>query len=522
MRLFVAVLAAVALRATDAVAGPDPSTGAAAPSSGMVPDDIGCARGVAAFRRGELEAAAAQLRRCAETSAAAGHYLGLALVRLGRVTEGRRALAAGSRHDSFAAYPGAARLLLDLGLAYLAEGNAAWAVRVLTQARELAPQDERVRYHLGVALLRLGEAGAAADEIERTKPDALPAREGREQPLRLGLALYLAGRHEESRRHLSPLLLGDQGPVARGLLRATYEAEGVGASWISAELSAGLAVDTNPLYEHETTAPTAVGPLLAGSLSLRPWVDASNLVWGELAFARSFYFAADAAPPDKDPRDASPTELRAGAFYARRFQLSGRSFQVSGGYRFGVTFLDGAPPLADANHIFLEEHGGQIALQRLTAGGQSQVRIAETRASYADLPRTNWGTEVALEHSQALLGERLRLLGWITFRHEAAQSADYSTNTPGIGAGASALLYWGIVAGARLGYEYKNHYDSGGGRWGVQRVDHNLAVAAELGRALWLGLRLRAIYQRLQNFSTVQSYDYGRDLFTFALSWSTP
>jgi tetratricopeptide (TPR) repeat protein len=519
-RLALCTLGAVALYGA-ALAAPARVTAATVPQSGQAPADVDCARGLVAYRRGELASAASLLRRCAETSTAAGHYLGLALVRLGRTGDGRRALAAAARLDGFAAYPGAARLLLDLGLAYLAEGNAAWAVRTLSQARELAPQDERVRYHLGMALLRLGEASAAVDEIAGARPHGLPASEARDRPLQLGLALYLAGRWEESRRRLSPLLFGHQGSVARGLLRAAYEGEGIGAAWVSAELSAGMAVDTNPLYEHETTAPTAVGPLIAGSLVLRPWMDVHNLVWAELAFARSFYYGTTTPPPDKDPRDACPSELRAGAFYARRFQLEGRPFQLSAGYSFGLTLLDGAPPLADAHHLFLEEHSGQIALQRRSATGQSQVRIGVTRASYADVARTNWGTEIAFEHAQALLGERLRLLGWITFRHEDAQSADYSTNTPGVGVGASALAFWGVVAGVRLGYEYTYHYDSLGGRWGLQRVDNNLAFAAELGRSLWLGLRLRAIYQRLQNFSTVTSYDYSRDLFTLALSWST-
>jgi tetratricopeptide (TPR) repeat protein len=487
------------------------------------PPELQCAQGLARYQAGALREAAALLRTCATSNVAAAHYLGLALLRTGQLGDGRRALSAAARLDAFAAYGGASRLLLDLGLAYLAERNTVWAARVLGQARELAPDDRRIRYHLGVALLGAGETAGAADELTRAVDGVdrhLSAAERDPARLRLGLALYLSGRWEESRRRLGEV--GVRRDVARNLMRAAYEAEGLGASWISAELSVGAVVDSNPLYDHERTAPTALGPLVSGGLVFRPWVDSRNLLWGELSGARSFYFASGDPPADRDPRDATPSELRAAAFYLRRLSLGERFLHLSAGYTFGLTFLDGPPPLADAHHIFLEEHSGHVALQRPSSGGvQSQLRLSAIRSRYADLARCNWGTELSFEHGASFLGERLRLLGWLTFRHETAQSTDYSTNIPGLGLGGSFVGPLALVLGLRLGYDYRTYYDSAGGRWGVQRLDHTLAFAAEIGRALPHALRLRANYQRLQNFSSVTSFDYSRDLFTLALSWST-
>ncbi len=488
------------------------------------PPDLLCAQGIERYQAGDLRGAVPLLRQALARarggeSAAAGHYLGLALIQLGQLAEGRRALAAASR-----AAPDDPRLLLDLGQAYLQEGNAAWAARVLERAAELAPKDGQVRYFHGVALLRLGEATSAAEELTRAR--ALPGVDEADASLQLGLALYLDRRWEQSRLALGPALAGARGPAARQLLRAAHAAEGTPTSWISAELTAGMTVDSNPLYEHETTSPPAVGPSVAGSLTLRPWVSARNLLWGELAAARSFYFPAGAQPADQQvgARDASPTELRAAAFYARRLGSEGTALQVSGGYSFGLLFLDGAPPLADAHHLFLEQHGGHLSLQRLEAGHtQLQLRYSLTRSTFADLARSNWGNEVGFEYAWTLLGERLRLLGAMTVRHESAQSPDYNTIAPGLSLGGSFLAPLGIICGLRVGYEYQNHLDSAGStRWIDQRVDHNLAITAELGRALPHGLRLRAVYQRLQNFSTLTTYTYGRDLFTLGLSWSTP
>ncbi len=258
---------------------------------------------------------------------------------------------------------------------------------------------------------------------------------------------------------------------------------------------------------------------------LRPWVTPRNLLWLELAASRSFYFGVGEGAAEKQVKDASPTELRAGAGYTRRLPRGdGPPLALALAYRFGLTFLDGAPPLADPNHIFLEQHAGQLSLIRGGEGkGESQLRYTLSRSAFADLARSSWGNELAFEHGASLLSGRLRLLGWLSVRHESAQSRDYNQIVPGLGLGGSLLGPLGIVLGARVGYEYRNHLDSVGGvRWREQRVDNNLALTAELVRALPRNLTLRATYQRLQNFSTVESFDYGRDLVSLALSWSSP
>lgn len=265
---------------------------------------------------------------------------------------------------------------------------------------------------------------------------------------------------------------------------------------------------------------------MAGSLVFRPVITSRHSLWGELAAAHSFYLPTQSqAANTTSVKDASPSDIRAGAFYAFRTRGDDNlSYELSAGYSFGLTLLDGGPPLADSHSIFLEQHAGQIMLQRLSRGNaSSQLRYSLTRSDFADLPRCNWGNELGFEQGLSYLGERLRLLGWITLRYESAQSADYNQIVPGLGAGGSYLGPLQLVFGLRFGYEYRDYIDSmGSARWTDQRIDNNLAFTAEISRALPWNLRLRAVYQRLQNISTVQTYHFSRDLLTLGVSWSSP
>jgi hypothetical protein len=195
-----------------------------------------------------------------------------------------------------------------------------------------------------------------------------------------------------------------------------------------------------------------------------------------------------------------------------------------------LLFLDGKPPLADENHIFLEQHGGHLSLQhRWQDGDTLKLRYSLTREDYAELPRSNWGNELALEHTRSLFN-RTRLLAWLSLRHELATLADYDALVPGAGIGASYLAPWDLVLGLRVGYEHENHYRSGreDGRWFVegrgvtrQRLDNTLSVMVEVGRSLFWDLRVRAVYQWLRNYSTVELFDYGRHQATLNISWSS-
>jgi len=493
---------------------------ASTPARAELPELL-AARGIARYQSGELAAAVALLRRSLELapeSSSAGHHLGLALIGLGQLSEGRRALAAAARLA-----PDEVPLLVDLGQAYLLEGNPAWAVRVLGRALELAPRSARGRYLHGLALLRLGEPASAAESLRQVHGSEVDAGEA---ALQLSLAYYLDRRYEESRLVLGPAFAGADRSAARRLLRASLAAEGRPSALLSVELSVGAVVDGNPLYEHETTAPPAAGPSLSAALVLRPWMTSRHSLWGELSGARSFYFAAGSEAPGTSVADASPSELRAAAFYAYRTAGSSgdSTYEISGGYSFDLTFLDGAPPLADAHHIFLEQHTAQLLLQRLRRGrSHSQLRYNLIRSQFADLARSTWGNEIGFEQGLILLGERLRLLGWATLRYESAESPDYNQMVPGVGVGGSYLGPLGLVLGLRFGYEYRDHVDSHGSvRWAEQRIDNNLGFTAEIGRALPWNLRLRAVYQRLQNISSVQTYHYSRDLFSLGVSWSSP
>ena len=488
-------------------------------TAGATPAEVLCARGVAAYRAGDMAGAARLLSEAVAKQPemiSAAHHLGLALIRQGDRVKGRRVLAEAARRA-----PGNVRLLMDLGLAYLAEGNKVWAVRMLTRARELAPKDATVRHYLGVAKMGMGAAEEAVPELEQAA--ASPHPQQQESAMRLGLALYRSKRFGHSRRQLATLGGTPHGSMARQLLRAAYEAEGIPAAWLSAAVSAGFVTDSNPLYLAELpgTGGVATGLSLSGALTVRPWVDDRNMLWGDLSLLRTFYFG-DYGTDTSQPPDASPSVLGASIFYARQFPGEGRSWWLTAGYAFGLTFLDGVS-LTDDNNVFLESHGGQVSLQlRRDSGPTTRLRYSLTRETYAQYPRNNWGNELAAEHELSLLSGRMRLLIFALLRHEAADADYYSAVVPGAGVGLSGLAPLGLVPGLRLAYEYENYYDSTVSKtWGKeQRQDHDLTVTVELGRSLPAGLRVRAVYQLFYNYSTVATFHTDRHLFNLNLTWS--
>ena len=120
---------------------------------------------------------------------------------------------------------------------------------------------------------------------------------------------------------------------------------------------------------------------------------------------------------------------------------------------------------------------------------------------------TNWANALSMDYGFSLLSNRVRILTWLAAGHEAARSTDYDAVMGGFGLGGSYLAPLGLVLGIRGGYEHKNHFGSATGRWGKQRLDNSLDLTLEVGRGLWRGFRLKAIYRRSQHFSTVQSFD---------------
>ena len=487
-------------------------------AASAAPPEVDCARGIVAYRAGDYAAAAKLLsgvvaRRPEMISAA--HHLGLALIQTGKAADGRRVLREAVGRD-----PQNVRLLLDTGLAYLAEGNKVWAVRMLGRARDLAPEDGRIRHYLGVAKLGMGAPDEAVPELEAAA--ARPHAQQQDSAMRLGLALYRSKLFARSRQQLATLGDTPNAPIARQLMRAAYEAEGIPASMFSAAVAAGFVTDSNPLYLAELpgTGTVAPGLSLSGALTVRPLVDDRNMIWGDLSVMRIFYFG-DYGAGTSQPPDASPTVVGASAFYARQFPGAERTWWLTAGYAFGLTFLDGES-LTDGSNIFLESHGGQIALQlRRRDGPTTRLRYSLIRETYSQYPRNNWGNELAAEHELSLLSGRMRLLLFALLRHEAADADYYSAVVPGGGVGLSGLAPLGLVPGLRLAYEYEHYYQSADSTWGKERrVDHDLTLTVEIGRALPAGLRARAVYQLFYNHSSVATFHTDRHLFNLSLSWS--
>jgi Tfp pilus assembly protein PilF len=510
-----AAILAVAL----ALAGPGRAV--AAEESGEALAD----RGILLYRGGDLAGAVPLLRRALQRqpdNVDAAHYLGLALVRQGKRQQGRTLLKQAAARDNRPPKV-RARLLLDLGLAYLVDGNAPWAVRMLNRARALDPDNPRIQHYLGVALLRMGAAKEATEPLQRAANVAHPRQEA--SRLQLGLALYRAKQWSASREVLDDVRIGHYRPLASQLLRASFEGQGTRASWVSAEVASGYVLNTNPLWFPDFSDPIS-GLSIAGNLTLRPWVTERNLLWGNVALARVFFFGSFSEPQQVfTPSDGSLTEVLASASYARRFPGQGRSWELRLGYSFGLVFLDGPPPLADDSHIFLESHSGRVALQRLwDSGHRLQLRYRLNRDSFVSAARNNWGNELQAEHSFGFFADRMRLLTWGFFRYEAADSAAYNAVVPGLGLGYSWLAPLDLVLGLRASYEYRYHHDwesldpATGATF--RRHDHILIVTAELGRAILWGFRARAVYQRFQRFSTVDLFDTPQDQFTLSLSWS--
>ena len=497
----------------------------ASSGAGEMPPQVLAARGVLLYQQGELAQAVPLLRRVLAGDPehlGAAHHLGLALARLGDLKEGRRVLSRAA-----ALVPDNPRLQLDLGLVYLAEGNAVWAVRALGRARQLSPTSWSAAYYLGIAYLAMDAPEEAARELEAAR--GLKGGREQETELQLALALFRARRLDESRAVLTPHLVGERGGLARRLMRATHEAGGVPASFISGSLAVGGMLDTNPLYEHDAEGGPVFGLTLAGSLTLRPWMDRANLVKGTVGVGRTFYFPTQAGGGSPSASDVAATAISASVTYARILSASPDAWQLGASYTFDLIFLDGfnelfedgTPPVADENHIFLERHGGNLSLERRAAhGGSTRMRYRVEREVFAHYPRSNLSMELSLEHGLSVLSDRLRLIFWLYGRYRLADRDYYNTLAYGQGVGGSLLLPLGLVLGLRASYEHQRFPDSEEGPWKQLREDDQIQLAAELGRSFPLGFRAWAAYQRDWRPSTVTSFDIQRHLASINLSWS--
>ncbi len=501
-----------------------PARGETSQPQGDLPAEVLCAQGIALYRANHLADAIKHLRRALrqhEAPAAAKHYLGLALLRQGKSRLGRRILSRAARHD-----PKNLRILLDLARAESLSGNPRRALRTLRRASRLAPQNRDIAYRLGVVLLRLGQGKKALSALGRARPGS----ETNAKNLRLqrALAAFFAHRWTRARDELQGLLSGPRSSLARQLLRASYDAQGTPASFISASIHLGVVADSNPLYEHETQAPAGLGPSFGVALALRPWIDAHNLLWGEAAAQRVSYFALGEIGSGPDPSAGSFTDLRLGLFYARQLP---RTLRVSLGYRLGLTLLDAGPPLADRHHIFAESHAGVAALAfGDNRQSRTRLRLTVSRAVYAAVARSAFADELWLEHQHAFLAGHLHLAAWATARYDVARANRYDALSAGGGAALSLRGPGNLLFGTRAGYRYINYYASGGA-YSTQpdalhvltpryRLDHIVDIMVEVARKLPWGLRLGLVYRYLRNVSSVTSFDYDRHLGTFDVSWS--
>ncbi len=499
---------------------------AAAPAlAADVPPELSAARGILRYQQGELGKAVPLLRAALRGNPehlAAAHHLGLALARLGQLEEGRRVLRGAARLA-----PQDARLQLDLGLIYLAEGNAVWAVRALSRAHELAPRSWAAAHYLGIAYLAMDEPAEAAAALRAARK--LKGGPRQESDLQLALALFRARELDRSRAVLSPLLLGERGELARRLMRATHDAGGLPSGFLSGSLAAGGLVDENPLYEHDAQGDPVFGLSLAGSLTLRPWIDRFNRVEGRVGVARTFYFPADTGGGSPTASDVAATALSTVAGYSRVLTSGPDLWTLGASYSFDLVFLDGfnelfedgTPPVADDHHIFLERHAGHLTLERRAAdGGATRVTYSVARETFAHFPRSNLGLELSLEHGLSVLSDRLRLLFWLYGRYRMADRDYYTALAYGQGVGGSLLLPLDLVLGLRGAYEHQRFPHSEGGPWKELREDHQIQLAVELGRTLPLGFRVWASYQRDWRPSTVASFDIRRHLGSVNVSWS--
>lgn len=476
------------------------------------------ARAVAHYQQGELMRAVFLLKRVQRaqpTNLDAGHYLGLALIRLGEVKQGRRVLKKIAR-----AHPRALRVQLDLGLAYLEEGNAAWAARTLAKARRMAGESaqdallSQIRYYEGVAQLQLKDGRAAARALaEATPPPGVAADELR---LRRAIAHQLAGEYQ----HACTLAAGVEGglrPMGQRLLRSAYAAQGINASLLSWQVMAEFFGDSNPLYEHETSVGGSPAIAVGLGATYRPWIGARSRL-GISAAARGIGYLSYASDGN-DANQASGYQLAADAFFAHRLAGTARPLELSVGYSFGLVGLHGDPPLADENHIFVERHVGQLAIAFALGRDNLQLSYRLGRVAFARRVRSHISQELFLGWSRTTFSNRLQLVGWLLGRSELADSQHYEALVPGAGLGLAYLAPLRLLFGARFGYELRHFYASASAYDGTRRDDHVLDLTLELGRTFAERFTPRVVYRFLRNVSSVTTFDYQRHMVAAQLIW---
>jgi tetratricopeptide (TPR) repeat protein len=512
----------------------------------QVSHETAFAAGVIAFADGDYEAATALFRQVWDaepTHRAAGHYLGRCFLAQEAYEQAVDQLSAVAQ-----TWPEALEVQLDLGVAYLLWGNVAFAVRTLDVVVRRRPRSVRARYLLGLALTRQGDCDAAVRHLVSAE------RGGQAWAVRAayvaGLCRLRQGEFLLARQTLEPLAKLSRrdpyGRAARRFLRLALRGEGIEAKLFEARAAFSVQFDSNPTVgpplgelsvirgdsptvpAELALAPDAAFPSLGlvfeGDLVVRPIVAARRSLVFQLGFLRSFYLpgertmaATGEGVADLDVRvnvdDYNYTNLRASAFFQRRWRGARTRQQLQLGYDFNLGLFDGGFPLTDDHHLYMELHGGRgVWSIRESETLETRVSVLLQHRTFALQRFNNLGATLGVGQAFAFPSVGVQLYVEGTVRTEDAQSREYDIIAPGGLVSLNWRAPWSLMASAWVLFEHEIHHHS------VQdRRDERVTAAVSVQRELIDHLALMLSWMHVDVISNVAGMTYDRDVLSLAL-----
>jgi len=481
---------------------------AALPAAAQRPAEVAYAEGVLAYEAEEWERAAqlfAEVQEVDPEHPSAGHYRGLALIALEQYEDAVDALEGAAR-----AAPEEGVVQRDLGIAYLLMGNLAFAARQLGQAVRAEPGSAEGRYYLGVALARQGDCVVAARHLaEARRLDAAVTQETRYLE---GLCHIRHGDMEEVREAVDPII---RAPVStplveasRRFVRIALRSEGIETAVFSGRAGLSVGYDSNPtLAAREATHYHSFSPVVQLDATVRAVANEHHTLAGSISAYRSFNF------PDAHASDYNYTLVTGSAYYRLRGHGGGARHELHLGYDFALDLFDGGQPLTDQHHLYSETHGGRIAWTiRQSPELQSRLTVLVRSGTFSLLRRNNVGVLVGFGQTAAVAGRSLLLMVEGTVRLEEAHSPDYDVVAPGILVAATWSAPWSLTVSAWVAYEHEDHPSSSDGR-----VDDMVAASLSVERPIVPHLSIALSWMHTESFSTVERFDYGRDIVAATL-----
>ncbi len=486
------------------------------------------AKGILAYKKGQYANALAHFERAgrlAPTTPSLAHWEGLTRVQLRQFKRAEKLLlkALGELDSPNAPF------LKILGRVQLELGKPSWAMRSLSGAVEIAPQDMEARYYLAYTLVKLEEYDEAHKLLKALLKGKHPYTH--RARLLLGIVSYRKKLLPLARRQLS-LALGEpsQRSLTSKLLRVILIKELGLKTGFGGSLLVRAGFDSNPALNASPDMGTIAPKKGAFATSLAAWLFYSPIrqLSVETSLKRTFYTHPDSTTGEQvSSFNASSLDL--GLFFRHHYLSRGRHRRLEGAYLFSLLGLDGGAGIPNEPSFFLfSERHSLLFLYNHAFNEKNSLELtfSPSYTVFRDENRDGPGAQLALKSAHFFFRNRFKLFPMVYLSGNGAEWDPWESYTGGLWLGLSTLGPKKTDLTASVGYQATLYPESGRDTspiWGLDagknRLDHTFTLSLSLSKSIVKGrVRLGLSLSYMNQISNATFFDYDRLMALVTLS----